>query len=79
MSDCCETCSYDRRKTTGDDACPFNSLYWDFLARNRKQFRKNARMNMVMALLSKKKPADLRALRGRADNIRSQIADGGTI
>jgi deoxyribodipyrimidine photolyase-related protein len=79
MSDCCETCAYDRRKATGEDACPFNSLYWDFLARNRQRFQKNARMNMVMALLKKKKPADLRALRKWAKDIRSRLADGRMI
>jgi len=79
MSDCCERCFYDRRKTTEEDACPFNSLYWDFLARNRRRFRKNARMNLVMSLVSKKKPADLRAIRKRATKLRSTLADGGTI
>jgi deoxyribodipyrimidine photolyase-related protein len=75
MSDCCTNCTYDRRKTTGEHACPFNSLYWDFLARNRKRFQNNPRMNMVMALLSKKKPSDLRAVRKRATELRSRIAD----
>jgi deoxyribodipyrimidine photolyase-related protein len=79
MSDCCEKCTYDRRKASGDDACPFNSLYWDFLARNRKRFKKNARLNMVMALLSKKKTADLRTIRKRAAEVRSQLAGGRTI
>jgi deoxyribodipyrimidine photolyase-related protein len=79
MSDCCENCSYDRRRATGDSACPFNSLYWDFLARNRKRFQKNARMNMVMALLSKKKTAELRAIRKRAGEIRSRLVEGQSI
>jgi deoxyribodipyrimidine photolyase-related protein len=79
MSDCCNNCAYDRRKTTGEDACPFNSLYWDFLARNRKRFQKNPRMNLVMALLSKKKPTDLRDVRKRAKELRSRIADGEPI
>ena len=34
MSDYCENCRYDVKQRTGDDACPFNYLYWDFMARN---------------------------------------------
>ena len=34
MSDYCGDCRYDPRKRTGDDACPFTTLYWDFLARH---------------------------------------------
>jgi deoxyribodipyrimidine photolyase-related protein len=75
MSDCCETCTYDRRRTTGEEACPFNSLYWDFLARNRERFVKNARMNLVMALLSKKKTDELRAIRKRAADLQFRFAN----
>jgi len=48
MSNYCRPCRYDPKKTDGDDACPFNSLYWDFLARNESRFVKNPRMTMVM-------------------------------
>lgn len=34
MSDYCGNCSFDVKKKTGDGACPFNALYWHFLARN---------------------------------------------
>jgi deoxyribodipyrimidine photolyase-related protein len=79
MSDHCSRCTYDRRRTTGEGACPFNSLYWDFLARNRNRLRKNPRMNMVMALLSKKKPADLRSVRKRATELRSRLTAGKSV
>jgi deoxyribodipyrimidine photolyase-related protein len=35
MSNYCGTCRYDVKQRTGPDACPFNALYWDFIARNR--------------------------------------------
>jgi deoxyribodipyrimidine photolyase-related protein len=79
MSDYCNNCTYDRRETTGERACPFNPLYWDFLARNRRLLQKNPRMNLVMALLSKKKPSDLRAVRKRATDLRSRLAAGEPI
>ena len=44
MSDYCKTCRYDHKKKVGDTACPFNSLYWDFLDRHEENFRKNYRM-----------------------------------
>ncbi len=44
MSDYCGRCRYDVKKKTGADACPFNALYWDFLARHEKRFAANARM-----------------------------------
>jgi len=44
MSDYCGRCRYDVKKKTGPDACPFNALYWDFLARHERRFRPNARM-----------------------------------
>ena len=44
MSDYCETCRYDVRKKTGEDACPFNALYWDFLDRNGAALSGNRRL-----------------------------------
>ena len=44
MSDYCGRCRYDVKKKTGEGACPFNALYWDFLARHEKRFAGNARM-----------------------------------
>jgi deoxyribodipyrimidine photolyase-related protein len=29
---------------TGSDACPFNALYWDFIARHRDKISNNPRM-----------------------------------
>ena len=44
MSDYCGRCRYDVKQRTGPDACPFNALYWDFLARHEHRFRANPRM-----------------------------------
>jgi deoxyribodipyrimidine photolyase-related protein len=44
MSDHCGQCSYSVRAKTGDKACPFNLLYWDFLIRHRDRFAPNPRM-----------------------------------
>jgi deoxyribodipyrimidine photolyase-related protein len=47
MSDYCDGCRYDVKQKTGPDACPFNSLYWDFVSRNAHKLRTNPRMARV--------------------------------
>ena len=47
MSDYCSSCRYDPVRRTGEGACPFNSLYWDFLHRHRPQLEKNPRVGMM--------------------------------
>jgi deoxyribodipyrimidine photolyase-related protein len=44
MSDYCRGCRFDPRLRTGPRACPLNSLYWDFLDRNRETLGRNARL-----------------------------------
>ena len=50
MSDYCKDCRYDYRKRTGIDACPFNSLYWRFLAVNEDKLGPNQRMSMMYSI-----------------------------
>ncbi|MFL1482843.1 cryptochrome/photolyase family protein [Marinobacter sp. LN3S78] len=47
MSDYCRQCHYRVDLATGDDACPFNALYWHFIDRHQEQFRQNPRMKMM--------------------------------
>ncbi|MBC7433693.1 MAG: cryptochrome/photolyase family protein, partial [Rubritepida sp.] len=49
MSNYCQGCAYDPTVAVGDRACPFNALYWDFMARHRDRFSRNARMPFVYA------------------------------
>jgi len=46
MFDYCTHCHYDVKQRIGTKACPFNALYWDFIARNESKLRKNPRMAM---------------------------------
>ena len=79
MSDYCGECEYDRRSAGEETSCPFNSLYWDFLSRNRRRFRKNPRMNLVMAALEKKDGKELQRIRSRARRLRDALRRGGRI
>jgi deoxyribodipyrimidine photolyase-related protein len=47
MSDYCAGCSYSPKIKTGEGACPFNPLYWDFMVRHRDVLEKNARVGRI--------------------------------
>ncbi|RBP51665.1 cryptochrome/photolyase family protein [Arenicella xantha] len=53
MSDYCGDCHYAVKKKVGEDACPFNSLYWHFMHRHRDRFGNNPRIGMVYRNLDK--------------------------
>lgn len=69
MSNYCKDCHYSVSKKVGEDACPFNSLYWNFLDTHRETFKSNQRMGMMMNLLSKMDPELLQQHRDRAQHI----------
>ncbi|MEM8578758.1 MAG: cryptochrome/photolyase family protein [Pseudomonadota bacterium] len=49
MSDHCKPCAYRVQDKTGENACPFNLLYWHFMDRHRDTFAKNPRMAQMYA------------------------------
>jgi deoxyribodipyrimidine photolyase-related protein len=53
MSNYCAPCRYDVKQRTGPDACPFNALYWDFIARNREKIGDNPRMAQMVRTYDK--------------------------
>ncbi|WP_020179234.1 cryptochrome/photolyase family protein [Methylopila sp. M107] len=63
MSDYCGDCAYDVKRKTGEKACPFNYLYWDFLARNEKKLSGNQRLAMPYRTLAKMKPERVAEIR----------------
>ena len=69
MSNYCDSCQYDKKKRAGEDACPFNSLYWNFLDDKKQFFAKNNRMAMMLRLLEKIPTEDLVQIKLRAAQI----------
>ena len=56
MGDHCSTCYYKHKEKTGERACPFNSLYWNFLDQHSDQLRSNHRMGMMYRVWDKMQP-----------------------
>jgi deoxyribodipyrimidine photolyase-related protein len=48
MSNYCADCLYDPAQATGERACPFTTLYWNFLLRHEKLLATNQRMTMQL-------------------------------
>jgi len=66
MSDYCKGCAYDVKKRVETDACPFNALYWDFIARNGAALSRNGRMAQAYRTWSQMGGDTKDALRRRA-------------
>jgi deoxyribodipyrimidine photolyase-related protein len=56
MSHYCKGCYYDKAVKTGDKACPFNSLYWNFYDKNSDKLSNNPRIGMMYNVWNKMKP-----------------------
>lgn len=74
MSDYCKNCVFDPKKRVGEDACPFTTLYWDFLARHRDRFAKNHRMAQQLAGINRL--SDLPQLQERAAEVLELLSRG---
>lgn len=53
MSNYCTHCRFNVKQKTGDDACPFNYLYWNFLIKNRSLLSCNNRMSLIYKVLDR--------------------------
>jgi deoxyribodipyrimidine photolyase-related protein len=66
MSNYCTNCHYDYKEKLGENACPFNSLYWNFLDDKRNKLGNNFRMGMMYSLLDKMNKEQLNSIKERA-------------
>ena len=73
MSDYCQKCRYKVKEKTGDDACPFNALYWDFLVRNEEKLKENHRLGQVYRTWHKMAEEKQIAYRRSADRFLSTL------
>ena len=73
MSNYCSSCQYNVNEKVGDKACPFNSLYWNFLDAKKEYFKNNNRMAMMLSLLNKMPEEELVKIRKKAADIIQNI------
>ena len=66
MSDYCRGCRFDPRKRTGEEACPYNILYWNFLIEHEAALRANPRLGPAVLGLARVAPEERVAIRGQA-------------
>ncbi|MFA0964148.1 cryptochrome/photolyase family protein [Roseivirga sp. BDSF3-8] len=76
MSNYCKNCRYSPNQKTGEDACPFNALYWDFLDRHHDKLNDNRRMNFQMKNLEKKDDQEMKEIRSRARKLKKDWSNG---
>ena len=70
MSNYCAGCRYDPAESVGEQACPFTTLYWDFLLRNEERLRRVPRMEMQLRNLVRIEPEKRTAIRAKADGLK---------
>jgi deoxyribodipyrimidine photolyase-related protein len=73
MSNYCHACRYDPALSIGQHACPFTTLYWDFLMRHEILLKKNARMRFQFRNLERFSEKKRKTLRREATKIRKNL------
>jgi deoxyribodipyrimidine photolyase-related protein len=69
MSNYCDACTYKKTKKFEDDACPFNTLYWNFLDEKQEKLSSNFRMKMMYSVLNKMSSEDRSKIKEKANHI----------
>ena len=70
MSPHCKGCRYDPAQRSGDSACPFTTLYWDFLMRHEAALAKNPRTALQVKNVARLTDVQKQAVSERAAAIR---------
>jgi len=77
MSNACGQCRYRPKQATGERACPFTTLYWDFLDRHAGRLRGNRRLQFQLRNLERKPQSERAAIRRAAAALRERLGAGG--
>ena len=73
MSNYCKGCRYNPAHVTGDDACPYTTLYWDFLWRHRERFAHHPRTALQWRNLERLDAETINSIRVRAATLRTSV------
>jgi deoxyribodipyrimidine photolyase-related protein len=74
MSNYCDRCRFDPTQSTGETACPFTTLFWDFLARHRERFAGHPRTALMWHNLERIDADRLGQIRRQAAALRAGLA-----
>lgn len=74
MSNYCKHCPKNPKEKTGDQACPFTTLYWDYLIRHEDTLRGNHRMSLQVRNLDRLGEGERAAIVKAANAIRKMPA-----
>jgi len=78
MSNYCGQCRYAPAEATGESACAFTTLYWDFLMRHEARFRDHPRAGLQWRNLDRLDEEKRAAIRRRAKALKDQLAPSCT-
>lgn len=67
MSNYCQSCPFNPKEASGDDACPFTTLYWHFVDRHQDLLSNNPRLGMQVKNWHNKSQNAQQAIRQRAE------------
>lgn len=79
MSNFCDDCPFDPAEATGDRACPYTTLYWDFLLRNRERLDGNRRFSLQLRNSDRLSDSRKKAIRQRAARIAEDPSGRGLL
>jgi deoxyribodipyrimidine photolyase-related protein len=68
----CASCRYDPKQRVGEKACPFTTLYWDFLLRHGARLAMNPRMQLQVKNAAKLTANERDAVMAQAATLRSK-------
>lgn len=77
MSNYCAGCRYQPEKVLGENACPFTSLYWDFLIRHEGSLKNNERMRLQIRNLQRMSSEQRESVQQETQKFRNSLPKGG--
>jgi deoxyribodipyrimidine photolyase-related protein len=73
MSNYCKGCVYKPGLSTGDQACPMTTLYWDFLIRHEERLARNPRMGMQVRNAQRLRAEERQRIQAQAEQHRQRV------
>ncbi len=73
MSNFCKSCIYNPNEVVGENTCPFNSLYWNFIAQHQDRLKSNPRLHYTYLSWDKLDQEKKKTIRAKAAQVLSAL------